>query len=110
MKATRGLRSKKPSVQVGETSLQVSQSSQNHHYNNKSVLSTNGNGSENVSTICQGEALHRPIHTSLIHQQPQKDVTSQLAAISKQKQRANGQNKADLAAFANLDLKFQNEY
>ena len=111
LKASRGIKSKKSSVQPGDASLQASQLSQNPNYNDKSALSTNGNGSENVSTICQGDVQQRQIHTSMIHQQaPQRDAMSQLAVASKQMREAQGTGKADFAAYSNLHLNLQNEY
>lgn len=57
-RANRGPKSKKTSVQPGEQLLQSSQLSYQHNYpeHTKSVVSTHGNGSENVSSVCTAEA------------------------------------------------------
>lgn len=124
LRANRGPKSKKTSVQPGEHFLQVSQTSnQNYGDQSKSVVSAHGNGSENVSSVCTAEAYHGPqfirqVHTGQIQNQPLKDITKQHAApnefppgaATKQIESHVTSTNQELVALSNSDLNLLGEF
>lgn len=84
LRASRGPKSKKASVQPGEQTLQASQPScQNHGEQAKSAVSTRGNGSENVSSVCTAEGngpqFLRQVQTNQMQNVPLRDITKRVA-------------------------------